>query len=39
MTGESARGDGINALFDLLPEGVIMALTIVVWPQDRLEEH
>lgn len=39
MTGEAARGDGINALFDLLPEGVIMALTIVVWPQDRLEEH
>ncbi|SUG25977.1 Type IV secretory pathway VirB4 component [Salmonella enterica subsp. arizonae] len=39
MTGESARGDGINALFDLLPEGVNMALTIVVWPQDRLEEH
>lgn len=39
MTGESARGDGINALFDLMPEGVIMALTIVVWPQDRLEEH
>lgn len=39
MTGESARGDGINALFDLLPEGVIMALSIVVWPQDRLEEH
>ncbi|MGH5636911.1 conjugative transfer ATPase [Citrobacter portucalensis] len=39
MTGESARGDGINALFDLLPEGVIMALTIIVWPQDRLEEH
>ncbi|EAN1156009.1 conjugative transfer ATPase [Salmonella enterica] len=39
MTGESARGDSINALFDLLPEGVIMALTIVVWPQDRLEEH
>ncbi|EAA2772931.1 conjugative transfer ATPase [Salmonella enterica subsp. diarizonae] len=39
MTGESARGDGINALFDLLPEGVIMALTIVVWPQDRLEEY
>ncbi|ELI6224229.1 conjugative transfer ATPase [Salmonella enterica] len=39
MTGESARGDGINALFDLLPEGVIMTLTIVVWPQDRLEEH
>ncbi|CZV25098.1 conjugative transfer ATPase [Enterobacter hormaechei] len=39
MTGESARGDGINALFDLLPEGVIMAQTIVVWPQDRLEEH
>lgn len=39
MTGESARGDGINALFDLLPEGVIMALTIVARPQDRLEEH
>lgn len=39
MTGESTRGDGVNALFDVLPEGMIMALTIVVWPQDRLEEH
>lgn len=39
LTGETTRGDGINALFDLLPAGTIMNLTVVVWPQDRLEQH
>lgn len=39
LTGEVKRGDNINALFDLLPESTVMALTIVIYPQDRLEEH
>ncbi|XQK43501.1 conjugative transfer ATPase [Escherichia coli] len=39
LTGETARGDGINALFDLLPAGTIMNLTMVVYPQDKLEQH
>ncbi|MGR5873006.1 conjugative transfer ATPase [Enterobacter asburiae] len=39
LTGETARGDGINALFDLLPAGTIMNLTVVVYPQDKLEQH
>ena len=33
------RGDGINALFDLLPSDTIMNLTVVVYPQDKLEQH
>lgn len=37
MTGEVARGRNINALFDLLPESTIMATTIVVYPQDKLQ--
>ncbi|EBR5126751.1 TPA: conjugative transfer ATPase [Salmonella enterica subsp. enterica serovar Essen] len=39
LTGETARGDGINALFDLLPAGTIMNLTVMVYPQDKLEQH
>ncbi|WP_425432430.1 conjugative transfer ATPase [Haemophilus paracuniculus] len=39
LTGEVPRGDSINALFDLLPENTVMAMTIVVYPQDLLEEH
>jgi len=39
LTGETSRGDGINALFDLLPTGTIMNLTVVVYPQDKLEQH
>ncbi len=39
LTGEVKRGDNINALFDLLPENTIMAMTIVVYPQDLLEDH
>lgn len=39
LTGETARGDGINALVDLLPGGTIMNLTVVVYPQDKLEQH
>ncbi|MDE8035232.1 conjugative transfer ATPase [Actinobacillus equuli subsp. equuli] len=39
MTGEITRGRNINALFDLLPESTIMVTTIVVHPQDKLEDH
>lgn len=39
LTRETSRGDGINALFDLLPSGTIMNLTVVVYPQDKLEQH
>ncbi|MFZ7277729.1 conjugative transfer ATPase [Avibacterium endocarditidis] len=39
LTGEVKRGDNFNTLFDLLPEGVVMALTVVVYPQDLLELH
>lgn len=39
MTGEVTRGRNINALFDLLPESTIMAITIVIHPQDKLEAH
>ncbi len=39
LTGENTRGDGINALFDLLPSDTIMNLTVVVYPQDKLEQH
>ncbi|EBL8291857.1 conjugative transfer ATPase [Salmonella enterica] len=39
LTGENRRGDAVNALFDLLPESVIMSLTLVVHPQDLLEAH
>ncbi|ECG5099729.1 conjugative transfer ATPase [Salmonella enterica subsp. enterica] len=39
ITGETRKGDGINALFDLLPESTVMSLTLVVHPQDLLETH
>ncbi|WP_140919658.1 conjugative transfer ATPase [Limnobaculum xujianqingii] len=39
ITGENRKGDGINALFDLMPESTIMSMTIVIYPQDQLEEH
>ncbi|EAZ9289237.1 conjugative transfer ATPase [Salmonella enterica] len=39
LTGENRRGDAVNALFDLLPESTVMSLTMVVHPQDLLEEH
>lgn len=39
LTGEIHRGDKVNSLFDLLPEKTIMAMTIVVYPQDLLETH
>lgn len=40
ITGEARRGaDAINALFDQMPEGTVMCLTLVVTPQDTLEAH
>jgi conjugative transfer ATPase len=39
LTGETRRGDAINSLFDQLPEGTVMCLTLVVTPQDALEAH
>ncbi|PQK76484.1 conjugative transfer ATPase [Pantoea ananatis] len=38
LTGEVKRGDNINAIMDLLPVGTVLAMTLVVQPQDRLEE-
>lgn len=39
ITGETRKGDALNALFDQLPEDTVMSLTLVVKPQDVLEEH
>lgn len=40
VTGETrAGGDAINALFDQMPEGTVMCITLVVTPQDALEAH
>ncbi|WP_241240464.1 conjugative transfer ATPase [Pseudomonas aeruginosa] len=38
LTGETRKGgDAINALFDQVPEDTILALTLVITPQDVLE--
>jgi conjugative transfer ATPase len=37
LCGELPRGDALNALFDQLPEGCILSLTLVIKPQDVLE--
>lgn len=39
LTGETRKGDNINALMDLMPEGTVMRMTIVVQAQDVLEER
>ncbi|TWD39066.1 conjugative transfer ATPase [Pantoea sp. SJZ147] len=39
LTGEVKRGDNINAIMDLLPEGTVLAMTLVVQPQDKLEAN
>jgi conjugative transfer ATPase len=39
LTGEVRRGDNINAIMDLLPEGTVLTLTLVIHPQDKLEEN
>ena len=39
ITGEKSRGEKkINALMDTFPEGTLLCMTIVVQPQDKLEE-
>lgn len=39
FTGEVKRGDAINALFDLMPDGTVLAITMLVTPQDLLEKQ
>ncbi|PVZ81197.1 conjugative transfer ATPase [Serratia sp. S1B] len=39
LTGETRKGENINALMDMMPEGTILSLTLVVQPQDVLEER
>lgn len=40
LTGETRKsGDAINALFDQMPEDTLMAMMLVVTPQDTLEAH
>lgn len=39
LTGEARRGDNINAIMDLLPEGTVLVMTLVIHPQDKLEEN
>jgi conjugative transfer ATPase len=39
LTGETRKGEALNALFDQLPEQAVMCLTLVITPQDVLEEQ
>jgi len=39
LTGEVRRGENINTLMDLMPEGTMIAMTLIVQPQDVLEEE
>ncbi|MCS6715156.1 conjugative transfer ATPase [Proteus terrae] len=39
LTGETRKGENINALMDLLPQGTVISMTLVVQPQDELEER
>ena len=39
FTGERRIGDNLYALFDKLPEGCVLAITITVMPQDNVENH
>ncbi|MBV59818.1 MAG: conjugative transfer ATPase [Nevskiales bacterium] len=39
LTGETRKGDAVNALFDQMPEDTVMCLTLVATPQDVLEAH
>lgn len=39
VTGETLKGDGLNALFDRMPEDTLLCITMVVTPQDMLEGH
>lgn len=40
LTGETRKGgDAINTVFDQMPEDTILAITLVITPQDTLEGH
>lgn len=40
LTGEvRTGGDAINALFDQLPDGTVLSITLIITPQDALEAH
>lgn len=40
VTGERrTSGDAVNAIFDQMPEGTVMCITLVITPQDALEAH
>lgn len=39
LTAENQKADAVNALFDFMPESTVMCLTIIVQPQDKLEQH
>ncbi|EAM2983597.1 conjugative transfer ATPase [Salmonella enterica] len=39
LTGEKPRGEHINALMDMMPPGTLACLTLLVQPQNVLEEE
>ena len=39
LTAERPIGEHVFALFDRLPEGTVLALTLTVTPQDRIRNH
>lgn len=39
ITGETKIGDRLNALFDQLPEDTVLSMTMVITPQDILEDR
>jgi len=39
LTGEVRRGENINTLMDLMPEGTMIAMTLIAQPQDVLEDE
>jgi hypothetical protein len=39
LTGERRQGEHINTVFDLMPEHTILAMTIIIRPQDQVANH
>ncbi|WP_338031820.1 conjugative transfer ATPase [Ectothiorhodospira shaposhnikovii] len=39
LTGERRSGDHINTVFDLMPAHTIMAMTLIIRPQDEIRNH
>ena len=39
VTGETRRGDAVNAVLDQLPEGTVYVTTLVPVPQDTVDAH